>query len=131
MSKIGDNIANAVIPEGLSPDDLPGFIVALTGHNNTAVASIPGVTPEITQAGTVAMLNTYVQGFQHVWTAAACFVALASIGKFIPLVYSYQHPGHLLIGILVSAFLFDPQHEFNNHIDAPVEEKSKLYDADA
>ena len=84
MSKIGDNIASAVIPQGLSPEDLGDFIVALTGHNDTALASIPLVTPEVIQTGTTAMLNTYVQGFQHVWTAAACFVALASIGELSP-----------------------------------------------
>ena len=83
MSKVGDNIASAVIPQGLSPDNLGVFVVAVTGHNSTALASIPGVTPEVAQAGTVAMLNTYVQGFQHVWTAAACFVALASVGKLM------------------------------------------------
>ncbi|RYP59456.1 hypothetical protein DL770_010193 [Monosporascus sp. CRB-9-2] len=108
MSRMGDNIATAVIPEGLSPDHLGDFIAALTGHNSSALASIPGVTPEVAQAGTVAMLNTYVQGFQHVWTAAACFVALATI---------------------VSALLFDPRGEFNNRIDAPVEETSELYNA--
>ncbi len=83
MSRMGDNIANAIIPEGLSPNDLGDFILAVTSHNSTALASVPGLTPEVAQAGTVAMLNTYVQGFQHVWTAAACFVALASVGRFI------------------------------------------------
>ena len=81
MSKIGDNIGNAVIPQGLSSEDLGDFIIAITSHNDTALASIPRVTPDVIQIGTTAMLNTYVQGFQHVWTAAACFVALASIGK--------------------------------------------------
>lgn len=82
MSKVGDNIANAALLQGLPSEELGGFITAITGHNSTALASIPGATPEVIQAGTVAMLNTYVQGFQHVWTAAACFVALASISRF-------------------------------------------------
>lgn len=85
MSKIGTNIFSAVVSNGLPPDNVGVFITAVTDHNDTAIASIPGMTPEIAKAGTTAMLNTYVQGFQHVWIAAACFVALASIGRSIHL----------------------------------------------
>ncbi|KAK9417630.1 putative Major facilitator superfamily domain-containing protein [Seiridium unicorne] len=107
MKHLGENIAEAVIPDGLSPDALGDFIAALSGRNETALESIPGVTPQIISAGAQAILDTYVQAFRHVWIAAACFVALAAI---------------------VASFLFDPQQEFNMHVDEPIE---KLTDSDS
>lgn len=80
MGHLGENIATAVIPDGLSPEYLGDFIAALSAHNQTALASIPGVTNTVIKSGTDALLDTYVKAFQHVWIAAACFVALAAIG---------------------------------------------------
>ncbi|KAI1085747.1 major facilitator superfamily domain-containing protein [Whalleya microplaca] len=108
LSQLADNIAGAVIPAGLSLGHLSNFIDALTTHDNASLIEIPGVTPEIIRLGTDALLNTYATAFRHIWTAAACFVALAAI---------------------VSVFLFDPQKEFNMHIDAPVEKEDNLYPA--
>jgi len=34
-----------------------------------------------------------------------------------------------VINTIVSLFLFDPHHEFNMHIDAPVEKEEDLYSA--
>jgi len=100
MSHVPDNIAKAVIPAGLSPDNLGQFIGALTSHNQTALGLVPGVTPKIIEEGANALLDTFVLAFRHVWIAAACFVGLAAV---------------------VSLFLFDPTKEFNMHIDAPME----------
>ena len=107
MSNLPNNIANAVIPKGLSPDVLPGFIGGLSTHNQTLLGSLPGITPEIIQAGSDALLDTYVIGFRRVWITAGCFVAVAGI---------------------VAVFLQDPKSEFNSKIDAPLEEDDKLYD---
>ncbi|KAH8664663.1 major facilitator superfamily domain-containing protein [Xylariales sp. PMI_506] len=103
MGHLAENIADAVVPAGLSTDNLGDFITALSAQNQTALGLIPGVTPEIIEDGAAALLNTYVLAFRHVWIAAGCFVALAAI---------------------VAAFLFDPKQEFTMHIDAPMEKKS-------
>ncbi|KAK3330756.1 major facilitator superfamily domain-containing protein [Apodospora peruviana] len=108
MGHVGDNIAGAVIPSGLAPDNVGPFIGALTSHNQTALGMIPGVTPEIIGAGANALLDTFVVAFRHVWIAGAAFVGLAAA---------------------VSVFLFDPTKEFNMHIDAPVEKEEDLYSA--
>lgn len=100
LNRIPENVAAAVLPKGLSPDDLPAFIGALSAHNETALAHVPGVTPAIIGAGAEALLDTFVTAFSHVWIAAACFVGLAAV---------------------VAVFLFDPRNEFNNRIDATVE----------
>ncbi|TDZ15967.1 Trichothecene efflux pump TRI12 [Colletotrichum orbiculare MAFF 240422] len=109
MSHLSDNIANAVIPAGLSPQSLGAFILGLTSHDNDSIAQIPNITPEIIAKGANARLETYVVSFRHVWIAAACFVAVAAIA---------------------AAFLFDPKKEFNNRIDAPLEkEEASVYSA--
>jgi len=102
MNHLGENIANAVIPAGLSPDNLGAFIGALTTQNQTALGTIPGVTGEIIGKGADALLDTYLLAFRYVWISAACFVAIAAV---------------------VAAFLFDPRKEFNMHIDAPLEKE--------
>jgi ABC-type iron transport system FetAB permease component len=104
LNAMGDNIAEAVLPLGLSLDSLGPFIGALNAHDTVALGSIPGVTPEIIFAGADALLDTFVSGFRTVWIAAACFVALATV---------------------VAVFLKDPETEFNMHVDAPMEKKSE------
>lgn len=99
--KVPENVAAAVVPLGLTNGKLGRFVSALQSHNQTQLQSIPGVTPEIIEAGTNALLDTFLKGFRHVWTAAACFVAVAAV---------------------VSMFLFDPSSEFNMHVDAPVDQ---------
>lgn len=105
LQRMGDNIAAAVLPKGLSPEVLPQFIGALNAHNATLLASVPGVTPEIIGAGADALLKTFLTGFRNVWIAAACFVGVAAV---------------------VAAFIFDPQQEFNNRVDAPIDTKESL-----
>ena len=83
MGHLGDKIAKAVMPLGLPSTSMGAFIGALAAKEDAAALfQIPGVTPQIAQAGARALLGTYVKGFQHVWIAAACFVALAVISKF-------------------------------------------------
>lgn len=103
LGHMGDNIAKAVIPQGLDPENLPAFIGALSAHNETALQAVPGVTMEIIGAGSAALLDTYALGFRYVWIAASCFVAIAAI---------------------VAVFLYDPEKEFNMHVDAPMEKES-------
>ncbi|KAK0730238.1 major facilitator superfamily domain-containing protein [Lasiosphaeris hirsuta] len=110
MGHVGDNIASAVLPQGLAPENLGAFIGALTANNQTTLSSIPGVTPQIIGGGANALLGTFLTSFRHVWIAGACFVALAAV---------------------VATFLFDPKKEFNMHIDAPMEKEDDLYSESA
>ena len=80
MSKMPANIAGAVVPAGLDPKNVPALVGALVSHNQTAVAAVPGVTPEIAGQGVAALLDTFVASFKNVWITASCFVALAAIG---------------------------------------------------
>jgi uncharacterized membrane protein YozB (DUF420 family) len=81
MSRLGQNVADVVVPEGLAVGDLPAFVAALVNHNDTALLGIRGVTPEMIDSGVTALLDTYVASFRHVWITAGCFVVVAAIGK--------------------------------------------------
>lgn len=81
MNHLGGNIAQAVIPLGLNPQDVGAFIGAFTAKDDASLFRIPGVTPQMAQAAGGALLETYASGFKHVWTAASCFVGLAAIRK--------------------------------------------------
>lgn len=100
MKHLPTNIGEAVTGAGLDPKSVPDFIAALTAHNADALQAIPDITPEIIGAGEIALKDTYVLAFRHIWIAGGCFVALAAI---------------------VAAFLFDPEKEFNMKVDASVE----------
>ncbi|KAI0128994.1 major facilitator superfamily domain-containing protein [Xylariales sp. AK1849] len=106
MSNLGDNIAHAATAAGLPAESVPDFITDLAAQNTTALLTVPGVTPDIIQAGAGALLGTYASGFHNVWVSAVAFVSLAAI---------------------VSLFMFDPSKEFNHHIDAPIEKEETLY----
>jgi MFS family permease len=93
MSKMPDNIAAAVIPAGFDPRNLGALIGGLNSHNQTAIATIPGITPEIIGRGVTALLDTFAASFRNVWITASCFVALAAIGMFAVLV-ALQNTNH-------------------------------------
>lgn len=83
MGDVGHNIADAVLPKGLAPQNLGPFIKALTERNTAALTAIPDVTPEMIGAGADALADTFLTAFHHVWIAAACFVGAAAIGKSV------------------------------------------------
>jgi hypothetical protein len=91
MNHMPENIANAVIPAGLNPEFLPALIGGLNAHNVTAISEIPGITPEIIQKGTFALLDTFVSAFRNVWITASAFVALAAIGMSFLSLPSEKH----------------------------------------
>ncbi|KAK1674964.1 major facilitator superfamily domain-containing protein [Colletotrichum godetiae] len=91
-----------VLPAGFDAMDLPSLITALNSRDQSALAEIPGVTAGILSRGTHAFLDTYTEALRNVWISASCFIAVSAIA---------------------SAFLFDPEREFNDHIDAPLERK--------
>ncbi|KAF6813564.1 PEP5 protein [Colletotrichum sojae] len=106
LSRMGDNIAAAVLPLGLPPASLPQFIGLLVAHDNAALAQVEGVDLDIIQAGAGALLETYSLGFRFVWVAAGSITVAAAIGAF---------------------FLVELEDEFNMHIDAPAENEDDLY----
>ena len=105
IKHLSRNIGEATISAGLDTDYVPDLVNALRAHNETALEAIPGITKNIINAGDVAFKDTYVLAFRYVWIAGGCFVALATVA---------------------SVFLYDPQGEFNNQIDASVERSGKV-----
>ena len=101
LSNLGNNIAANVLPLGLSPKVLPDFIGALAGNNQTALAGIPGVTPQIIGAGVAGLRHTYLLGFRYVWVCAGVLCFVAAIG---------------------ACFIINPKADFTMHVDAPLEE---------
>ena len=106
LNSLADNIAAAATSQGLASGEVSHFVQALTTRDTATLEAIPGISPEIIRAGTIALQNTYVSGFRYVWTAAAGFVVLA---------------------IVAAVFLQDVKKEFNMHIDAPVEDEENMY----
>ncbi|KAH6854698.1 major facilitator superfamily domain-containing protein [Chaetomium sp. MPI-CAGE-AT-0009] len=104
MARLDGNVGDAVVPKGLPVEELPRFVTALVGSNETALGRIPGATPEIIDRGTTALLDTYVVAFRHVWITAGCFVAVAAIAAI---------------------FLVEEEKEFNMRIDNPIEKQEE------
>ncbi|KAH6685489.1 major facilitator superfamily domain-containing protein [Plectosphaerella plurivora] len=99
---LGPQIAERVLPLGLSAEDLPAFINALAGNDRKALASIPGVNPAVIDAGLLGLRTAYRLGFRDIWIAAAAVSA---------------------VGFILALFVTDPRSSFNMHVDAPVEEE--------
>jgi MFS family permease len=78
------NIAERVLPLGLPREQLGRFIAALSGHNQTAVEAIPGVTPSMVSAGLEGLQLAYVSSFRMLWILPLVLSVLAVIGK-VPL----------------------------------------------
>ncbi|KAF7561383.1 hypothetical protein G7046_g2767 [Stylonectria norvegica] len=78
LRQAGGKIAQAVLNDGLPAESVDQFVDSMLSHNETAIAQVPGVTPEIVQSGLHVLFKSYVAGFQHVWTTAAAFVALSA-----------------------------------------------------
>ncbi|KIW62492.1 hypothetical protein PV04_10665 [Phialophora macrospora] len=106
---LGKDIAAAVLPLGLPETSLPALIQHLTANIPPTNETVPGVTPEIIQAGVVGMLSAFSVAFRFIWITAAVFAFCAAV---------------------VATFLKDVGKELNMHIDAPAEKMEDLYDTD-
>jgi Major Facilitator Superfamily len=80
-TNIPAKIAAATLPLGLPPTSLGPLIGALASQNQSALAHIPGVTPQVIGAAVGALKDAYGIGFRDAWIAACCFCALALFGK--------------------------------------------------
>ncbi|RYC80441.1 hypothetical protein BFJ63_vAg16677 [Fusarium oxysporum f. sp. narcissi] len=103
MSRLGSNIAGAVIPLGYPSSGLAQLIPALANHDTQALGNITGASPEIIAAGYGAVGETYLVGFRYVWVAGGCFSLIATIACL---------------------FLENPVGEFTSKVDAPAESVS-------
>lgn len=79
--QIPAKVGAAVTPFGFNPEYLPGLIGGLSTGNATLLGSIPGVTPQVIQAGGQAILQAYTLGFRYVWICGMSFACVAVIGK--------------------------------------------------
>ncbi len=84
-SNIPSKTAAATIPLGLPSTSLRPLIAALSSGNETALAHVPGLTPDIIKAAASAFKSAYAVGFRHAWIAASCFTAVGVLGKSLPM----------------------------------------------
>ncbi|KAK5059701.1 hypothetical protein LTR84_009584 [Exophiala bonariae] len=75
-------IAEAVLPLGVSPENLGLFIQALSGHDSAVLGAIPGVTPQIIGAGAHALQHAYLLSLRPVHAFGLAVSAIAVIGKY-------------------------------------------------
>ncbi|KAH6876788.1 major facilitator superfamily domain-containing protein [Thelonectria olida] len=94
------DVASAVLPLGLSPEDLPQLIKGLTTHDEDLLAAIPGISQQILEVAVHALQGAYLKSFRPVWIALAVIAFLA----FVP-----------------SCFTINPKKEFSSQTDAPLE----------
>ncbi|SCV33614.1 related to potential drug facilitator PEP5 [Fusarium fujikuroi] len=97
---VGQKITERVVPLGLSAKDLPAFISALANNDQRALATIPGVTPQVISAGVAGLRSAYRIAFRGTWSAAAAVS---------------------VVGLILALFVRDPRDSFNMHVDAPVD----------
>lgn len=100
-SHLGADIAAAVLPLGFSPRYLPDLITALANNDQKAVATIPGISPQIIGAAVGGLKHAYLESFRPVWITAAALSGVATVA---------------------ACFLINPKKDFNMHVDAPLEE---------
>lgn len=75
------DIAKAVLPLGLPTESLGPFIQALSDHNDSAFATIEGVTPQIIQAGAHGLQQAYITSLRPLHGFGLALSTIAVIGK--------------------------------------------------
>lgn len=138
-ANLGPKIAGAVLPLGLPLSSLPALIGDLASNNQTALPSVPGITPQIIGAGVGGLFEAYSIGFRYVWICAGCLTVIGAVCKFSDSqnrsrnavkphksLFVHESP-RLTYRAAGSVFLVDPVKEFNSHIDAPAEKEEELF----
>ena len=82
-ANLGPKIAGAVLPLGLPISSLSSLIEALAANDQSAIPSIPGITPQIIRAGAGGLFEAYSIGFRFVWISAGCFTVVAVVCKLL------------------------------------------------
>ncbi|OCK86293.1 MFS general substrate transporter [Lepidopterella palustris CBS 459.81] len=82
-NRVGDvlpkRFAAAVLPLGLPITSLESLIKAFASGSQAAMLAVPGVSPEILEAGAQAYKSSYASGFRLVYLVAIAFGAVGSI----------------------------------------------------
>ncbi|KAK4897775.1 hypothetical protein LTR27_004547 [Elasticomyces elasticus] len=99
-SNIGPKVAKAVLPLGLPATSIGPLIAALGLGSADALQDVPGVTNDVTSAAGLAIKQSYVVAFRHVFIFGAALMAA---------------------GIILTAFMRNPHAEFSAQVDAPIE----------
>lgn len=73
-------VAAAALPLGLPVESLGPLIAALMAGDTSALAQLAGITPQIVEAATRALKESFIMAFAYVWAVAASFTAVAIIG---------------------------------------------------
>jgi MFS family permease len=118
-SNLVPKVAAAVIPLGLTKENIPTLLGGLTSGNMTVVEGVLGITPQIIGAAGLAMKQAYVVGFRDVFITAAVFSFVALVCKFKCL--STRLVDSSTDSDSAAAFLRNPNSEFNSKIDAPID----------
>lgn len=100
-SYISSYIATAAAKAGLPAAYIPAFVQALVAQQTGQLGSIPGVSPEIIQAGVRALQQAYADAIRNVFIIAAPFVLVATV---------------------LCCWLGDLRSIMSWHVEAPVEE---------
>jgi len=74
-------VGTAAVEAGLPITEVVEFVEALVSQNETAVAAIPGLTPQILLAAQEAVLDSYVQGFKRVYLVSIAFGGAAVLAS--------------------------------------------------
>lgn len=114
-------VASAATQAGLSADTAQQFaqILMQTSGNTSAVDSLPGITPEIIRAGSVARLDSIALAYRYIWITGIPFMFMATTGVYNdrvvnPSVAIYTDSDQ------ASYFIIDHKEEFNHRVDTPL-----------
>ncbi|KAH7146822.1 major facilitator superfamily domain-containing protein [Dactylonectria estremocensis] len=99
------DIASAVLPLDLPTESLGPFIQALAAQNESALAAIDGVTPQIIQAGVHGLQQAYITSLRPLHGFGLALSTVAVIAAF---------------------FIIDPKLDFTMHVDAPLDVPKEL-----
>lgn len=77
-------VASAATQAGLSANTARQFaqILMQTSGNSSAVAFLPGITPEIINAGSLARLDSIALAYRYIWITGIPFMLMATTGVY-------------------------------------------------
>lgn len=109
-SKLPAYIARAAELAGLPPSSIAEFVGALATNDQAALASVPGVTPDIILSGVAALQQAMADSLRVIFTICAPFGLLACV---------------------LCLFLGDVKGTMTYRVDAPVEDLHAKHEHDA
>ncbi|KIW77167.1 hypothetical protein Z517_09613 [Fonsecaea pedrosoi CBS 271.37] len=72
-------ISTAVTKDGFPQDNLPALFEAYATSNQTLIAQVPGMTPQILQALNDAVLDASAKSYHNVWYTLIAFAAITTV----------------------------------------------------